>query len=89
MGSFSVHHNHVILKCSPKGEGVIPIPQWDIKFNPKNPDKKIIIQIEKNNNTESIEFFGTVNKTTAIPQFVMDHKLATEKSELCLQWFNK
>ena len=33
MGSFSVHHNHIILKCSPKGEGVIPIPQWDINFS--------------------------------------------------------
>ena len=32
MGSFSVHHNHIILKCSPKGEGVIPIPQWDINY---------------------------------------------------------
>ena len=47
MGSFSVHHNHIILKCSPKGEGVIPIPQWDIKNQIIN--KIYLTPADKNN----------------------------------------
>ena len=36
MWAFSVFHWEIILKCLPKGKGVNPIPQGDIKVEDKD-----------------------------------------------------